>query len=62
MTLFGNYDRRRGRSPTQRATLRRGATVALHNRTGPGKIFMWDYATNVGGFGSERCAAPGLGA
>jgi hypothetical protein len=62
VTLFGNYDRRRQRSLDPRGTIRRGARVALYNRIGPGKIFMWDYATNLGGFASERCAAPGLGA
>jgi hypothetical protein len=62
VTLFGNYDRRRQRSRDPRGTIRRGARVALYNRIGPGKIFMWDYATNLGGFASERCAAPGLGA
>jgi hypothetical protein len=58
MTLFGNYDRRRQKSLTPRGTIHRGARVALYNRIGPGKIFMWDYATNLGGFGSERCAQP----
>ncbi len=62
VTLFGNYDRRRGRSRDPQATLRRGARVALYNRIAPGKIFMWDYATNEGGFASERCATPGPGA
>ena len=62
VTLFGNYDRRRGRSFTPRGTLSRGARVALYNVIGPGKIFMWDYATNLGGFASQRCATPGLGA
>jgi hypothetical protein len=60
LTLFGNYDRRRGRSRDPRETIRRGAKVALYNRIAPGKIFMWDYATNRGGFASERCAEPGL--
>jgi hypothetical protein len=58
MTLFGNYDQRRHKSLTPRGTIRRGARVALYNRIAPGKIFMWDYATNLGGFGSERCAQP----
>jgi hypothetical protein len=62
VTLFGNYDRRRQRSRDPRGTVLRGAQVALYNRIGPGRIFMWDYATNVGGFASERCATPGLGA
>jgi hypothetical protein len=30
--------------------------VALFNRIAPGKIFIWDYATNIGGFASESCA------
>jgi hypothetical protein len=59
MTLFGNYDQRRHRSRDPRGTIHRGARVAMYNRIGPGKIFMWDYATNLGGFGSERCAQPG---
>jgi hypothetical protein len=59
MTLFGNYDQRRHKSLTPRGTLHRGARVALFNRIAPGKIFMWDYATNLGGFASERCAQPG---
>jgi hypothetical protein len=59
MTLFGNYDERRNKSRDPRGTINRGARVALYNRIGPGKIFMWDYATNLGGFGSERCAQPG---
>ena len=59
MTLFGNYDQRRHKSLTPRGTVHRGARVALFNRVAPGKIFMWDYATNLGGFASERCAQPG---
>jgi hypothetical protein len=55
VTLFGNYDQRRHRSRDPRGTLRRGARVALYNRIAPGKIFMWDYATNLGGFASEAC-------
>ncbi|HEX2105146.1 MAG TPA: hypothetical protein VHF51_15935 [Solirubrobacteraceae bacterium] len=62
VTLFGNYDRRAGRSLAPLATFVRGARVALYNRIAPGKILMWDYATNKGGFASERCASPGLGA
>ena len=58
MTLFGNYDQRRHKSRDPRGTIHRGARVAMYNRIGPGKIFMWDYATNLGGFGSERCAQP----
>jgi hypothetical protein len=57
--LYGNYDRRRHRSIGVRETLRRGARVALYNRIAPDKIFMWDYATNLGGFASESCATPG---
>jgi hypothetical protein len=34
--------------------------VALYNVIAPGKIFMWDYATNLGGFASQRCATAGL--
>ena len=60
MTLFGNFDRRRHRSLTPlETTIRQGARVALYNRIAPGKIFMWDYATNRGGFASEACAQPG---
>jgi hypothetical protein len=58
VSLYGNYDQRRHRSRDPRATVRRGARVALYNRIAPGKIFMWDYATNIGGFASERCAQP----
>jgi hypothetical protein len=58
VTLFGNYDRRRRRSLDPVETAQRGARVALYNRIGPGKIFMWDYATNRGGFALERCAKP----
>jgi hypothetical protein len=58
MTLFGNYDQRRHKSRDPRGTIRRGARVALYNRIAPGKVFMWDYATNLGGFGSEACAKP----
>ena len=60
LTLFGNYDERRHRSRDPRETIQRGAKVALYNRIAPGKIFMWDYARNIGGFASERCAQPGL--
>jgi hypothetical protein len=60
MTLFGNYDQRRHRSRDPRETLTRGARVALYNVIAPGKIFMWDYATNRGGFASQRCATAGL--
>jgi hypothetical protein len=58
LTLFGNYDQRRHKSRDPRETIHRGARVALYNRIAPGKIFMWDYATNLGGFASERCAKP----
>ena len=58
VNIYGNYDRRRHRSIGVRETVRRGARVALYNRIAPGKIFMWDYATNIGGFASERCAQP----
>ena len=58
VTLFGNFDRRRRRSLTPVETIRQGARVALYNRIAPGKIFMWDYATNLGGFASEACAQP----
>jgi hypothetical protein len=56
VTQFANYDQRRHRSLDPRGTLRRGARVALYNRIGPGMIFMWDYATNRGGFARESCA------
>jgi hypothetical protein len=59
VSLYGNYDRRRHRSIGVRDTVRRGARVALYNRIAPGKIFMWNYATNIGGFASEACARPG---
>jgi hypothetical protein len=35
-----------------------GGRGGLYNRIAPGKIFMWDYATNTGGFAGERCAQP----
>ena len=59
VTLFGNYDGRRHRSRDPIETIRRGAAVGLYNRIAPGKIFMWDYASNRGGFASERCARTG---
>ena len=59
VTLFGNYDGRRHRSRDPIETIRRGAAVGLYNRIAPGKIFMWDYASNRGGFASERCAQTG---
>jgi hypothetical protein len=58
--LYGNYDRRRHRSRDLFETMTRGTRVGLYNRIAPGKIFMWDYATNRGGFASEACATPGL--
>jgi hypothetical protein len=58
VTLFGNYNQRRHKSLDPRETLHRGARVGLYNRIAPGKIFMWDYATNLGGFASEACAKP----
>ncbi|MEA2381639.1 MAG: hypothetical protein QOH72_1610 [Solirubrobacteraceae bacterium] len=58
VTLFGNYDQRRHKSRDPRGTIQRGDRVAMFNRIAPGKIFMWDYRTNLGGFGSERCAQP----
>ena len=58
--LFGNYDRRRHRSRDLFETMSRGTRVGLYNRIAPGKIFMWDYATNRGGFATESCAKPGL--
>jgi hypothetical protein len=57
--LYGNYDRRRHRSRDLFETMTRGTRVAMLNRIAPGKIFMWDYATNRGGFASESCAQPG---
>jgi hypothetical protein len=39
--------------------VKRGDRVALYNRIAPGKIFMWSYATNRGGFASESCAQTG---
>lgn len=58
VTLFGNYDRRRHRSRDAFETMRRGTRVGLYNVIAPGKIFMWDYATNRGGFASQACAKP----
>jgi hypothetical protein len=58
VSVYGNYDRRRHRSIGVRETVNRGARVALYNRIAPGKISIWDYATNVGGFASENCARP----
>ena len=60
VTVFGNYDQRRHRSRDPRETIRRGTPVALYNFVAPGKIFMWDYATNRAGFASEPCARAGL--
>jgi hypothetical protein len=57
--LYGNYDARRHRSRDLFETMTRGTHVGLYNRIAPGKIFMWDYATNRGGFASESCAQPG---
>ena len=56
VTLFGNYDQRRKRSRDPVETIRRGAQVGLYNVIAPGKIFMWDYATNKAGFASQSCA------
>ena len=56
VTLFGNYDRRRGRSHDPFEVAKKGTRVGLYNFIGPGKIFMWDYATNKGGFASQSCA------
>jgi hypothetical protein len=56
--LYGNYDRRRHRSRDLFETMARGTRVGLYNRIAPGKIFMWDYATNRGGFATEACAQP----
>jgi hypothetical protein len=56
--LYGNYDQRRHRSRDLFETMTRGTRVAMLNRIAPGKIFMWDYATNRGGFASEACAEP----
>ena len=59
VTLFGNYDRRRGRSHDPFEVARKGTRVGLYNVIGPGKIFMWDYATNEGGFATRACAQAG---
>jgi hypothetical protein len=56
VTLFGNYIQRRHRSADAIETIRRGAAVGLYNVIAPGKIFMWDYATNRGGFATRACA------
>jgi hypothetical protein len=58
VTLYGNHDQRRHRSRDPRGTVKRGDRVALYNRIAPGKIFMWSYATNRGGFTTESCAQP----
>ena len=58
VTLFGNYDQRRKRSRDPVETIRRGTQVGLYNVIAPGKIFMWDYATNKAGFASRSCAKP----
>ena len=55
-TLYGNYDQRRKRSRDPIETIRRGTQVGLYNLIAPGKIFMWDYATNKAGFASQSCA------
>jgi hypothetical protein len=57
--LYGNYDRRRHHSLDLFETMTRGTSVGLYNRIAPGKIFMWDYAKNRGGFASESCAKAG---
>jgi hypothetical protein len=57
--LYGNYDQRHHHSRDLFETMTRGTRVAMLNRIAPGKIFMWDYATNRGGFASEACAQPG---
>ena len=59
VTLFGNFDRRRQRSLTPIEVVRAGTRIALYNRIGPNRIFMWDYANNRGGFAVESCAQPG---
>ena len=56
VTLFGNYNQRRHRSADPMEVARRGTQVGLYNFIAPGKIFMWDYATNKGGFASRACA------
>ena len=56
VTLFGNYDRRTGRSRDPFEVAKKGTRVGLYNFIGPGKIFMWDYATNKGGFATRSCA------
>jgi hypothetical protein len=56
VTLFGNYDQRRHHSRDPVETMRRGTQVGLYNFIAPDKIFMWDYATNKGGFASRSCA------
>jgi hypothetical protein len=58
VTLFGNYDQRRKRSRDPVETVRRGTQVGLYNVIAPGKIFMWDYATNKAGFAPRSCATP----
>jgi hypothetical protein len=59
--LFGNYSPTRHRSYDLAERMTTGTQVGTLNRIGPGKIFMWDYATAKAGFASERCATPGLG-
>ena len=49
VTLFGNYDRRRGRSHDPFEVAKKVTRVGLYNFIGPGKIFMWDYATTRAG-------------
>ena len=59
MGLYGNYDRRRHRSRDLFETMACGTRVGLYNRIAPGKIFIWGYATNRGGFATEACARAG---
>jgi hypothetical protein len=59
--LYGNLDRRTGRSRHLIRRMPRGTSVGVLNRIAPGKIFMWDYARAQGGFAAERCAAPRSG-
>jgi hypothetical protein len=59
VTLFGNYDRRTGHSRDPFEVAERGTKVGLYNVIGPNKIFMWDYATNKAGFGTQSCAQTG---
>jgi hypothetical protein len=57
--LYGSYDTRRRQFRAPQAAVAKGKPVGRYNRLGRDAVFLWDYATNHGGFGRVSCVRLG---